>query len=126
MAVQAIMAVLLASCLFETPVKAVSIIEIETEGFRVFRGSEQRELEGLSDRELLEVAAKFPSINIVALTSESQTAVTQEDVSLSLDCLPWRNGASQLQNGTIQWKFLQLDEFGNTYGKLLLFVDQVL
>ena len=126
MAVQAIMAVLLASCLLETPVKAVSIIEIETEGFRVFRGSEQRELEGLSDRELLEVAAKFPSINIVALTSESQTAVTQEDVSLSLDCLPWRNGASQLQNGTIQWKFLQLDEFGNTYGKLLLFVDQVL
>ena len=30
-----------------------------------------------------------------------------------VDCLPWRNMSSQLQDGTIQWKFIQLDESGN-------------
>ena len=80
-------------------------------GFKVFRGSEQSILEGLTPRERLDVAAKYGESHIVELTSSSQAAVSQENAMINLDCLPWRSGSSQLQNGTIQWKFIQLDRF---------------
>ena len=115
MAVQVILVVLLASSLLETTVS----------GFTVFRGSQQRVLDGLSPRERLGVAARFPAAHIIRLTHTSQAAVSQEGVSLSLDCLPWLNESSQLQRGTIRWTFIQLDEFGNPECRQLHFVHQM-
>ena len=79
---------------------------------RTFRGSEQSLLEGYSARELLDVAGKYGSSHIFQLTAPSQTVVSQQGVTIVLDCLPWRN-MSQLHNGTIQWKYIQLDASGN-------------
>ena len=109
MAIQAVQAILLLSTLL-----LLEIILVQA-GFkvRVFRGNEQHILEGLSARERLRVAAKYGTSHIVELTSSSQAAVSQQGANINLDCLPWRNVSSQPQNGTIQWKFIQLDEFGN-------------
>ena len=86
--------------------------------FRVYRGDEVRELEVLSDPEKLEVAAKTGESQIVELVSDSQAAVVQSGVSLSVDCLPWLN--QSLENGTsdamIRWSFIQLDKSGNMLG----------
>ena len=80
--------------------------------FRVFRGAaEERELEQLSDVEKLQVAAKYGESYVVELTNTSQSAVAQEYVNLFLDCSPWLS-----QNATIEWTFIQLDEFGNQLG----------
>lgn len=92
--------------------------------FTVFRGAENlTRLQLLSDQEKLAVAAKTGETHILRLTEEVQGAVVQEDVTLNIDCLPW---LLQQQNQelpeqppieyTIQWSFIQLDEFGNVEG----------
>ena len=123
MAVQAfIMASLLATTLlaFEpTAIQAEGLADNTLRGFRVFRGSEESVLEGLSPQERLDVAAKYGESYVVELTSSSQAAAAQGGASINLDCLPWCNMSSQLIEGTVQWKFIQLDQFGNI-SKLLL------
>lgn len=83
--------------------------------FKVFRGFEDVEkLQRLSDLEMLMIAAKNGETHILELTDAFQAAVVQENVTLSIDCLP-----RLLQNPTgymIRWKFSQLDEFGNLQG----------
>lgn len=132
MAVQATLAVLLISSTctlaFTTHPGGINI----STGFRVFRGSEQSILEGLSPRERLDVAAKYHESHIVELTSSSQAAVSQGGARISLDCLPQ---LSEVPGGSIQWKFIQLDEFGNpwpgkpcnilTIGKVLIVLKGV-
>ena len=81
--------------------------------FRVFRGSDESQLDGFTPKEKLAIAAKAGETQVVRLTGASQSAVVQEDVSLSLDCLPWLD---QFPNGSIRWYFIQLDEFGNIEG----------
>ena len=108
MALQAMLAVLLVSSTLTFEASAGDI-GIST-GFMVFRGSEQSILEGLSPRERLDVAAKAYTSHIVNLTSASQAAVAQEGVNINLDCLP---RLSEVPGGSIMWKSIQLDEFGN-------------
>ena len=92
--------------------------------FTVFRGAENlTRLQLLSDREKLAVAAKTGETHILRLTEEVQGAVIQEDVTLNIDCLPWLLQQQNLETPeqppvqyTIQWSFIQLDEFGNVEG----------
>ena len=107
MAVQAILAVLLISSILAF--EAARDININSTGFRVFRGSELSILEGLSPRERLDVAAKAYTSHIVNLTSASQAAVAQEKANINLDCLP---RLSEVPGESIKWKFILLDEFG--------------
>ena len=83
--------------------------------FQVFRGSDESQLAGFTPMERLAVAAKTGETQVVRLTGASQSAVVQEDVSLSLDCLPWLR---RFPGGSITWTFVQLDEFGNLEGIL--------
>ena len=79
--------------------------------FRVFRGAtEVSELQQFSDVNKLQVAAKSGESYVVELTNASQAAVAQEDVSLSLNCLPWQRRVS---NGSIEsrWLIVQLEQF---------------
>ena len=103
-----------------------SYLDPPTSGFKVFKGNEQNILEGLSPREHLDVAAKYGESHVVELTSSSQAAVSQQGANINLDCLLWRNGSSQLQNGTIQWKFIQLDQFGKPRKPICLIVTLLL
>ena len=83
--------------------------------FTVIRGLENvTNLQQLSDLELLAIAAKNGETHIIELTDAVQGAVVQEDVTLSIDCLPWllQNPAGYM----IRWTFVQLDEFGNVRG----------
>ena len=82
-------------------------------GFRVFAGQDERSLEGLSPQERLEVAAKTGEMITVRMNETSQTGITQEGVYLAIDCSPW---LSQFPGGSVQWSFIQLDEFGNPVG----------
>ena len=87
---------------------------------RIFRGSEESQLlDEYSDLELLDIAAKYNTWHIVSLTTPSQTAVSQQGTTILVDCLPWLNRC-QVQNGTIQWKFIQLDYQGNPGQPILI------
>ena len=81
--------------------------------FTVFRGADEATFRQLSDQERLAFAAKSEEMQIVELTGASQSASAQEDVSLSIDCLPWLR---RFPGGSIQWSFVQLDEFGDLMG----------
>ena len=84
--------------------------------FRVFRSDEeQREYEQLNDQQRLAVALQYPDAGIVELIGDTQTATVQDGVSLSVDCLPW---LQKFTNGSIEWSYIQLDDFGNILGKL--------
>ena len=107
MAVQATSAVLLLIGLLGSTVRAQ---------FRVFSGAEKGELERLSDPEKLQVAARTGETHLIRLTNDSQSAVAQEGVNLNIDCLPF---LEQFPGGSIQWTFIQLDEFGNVQGNEL-------
>ena len=84
-------------------------------GFRVFRGKSEQELVLLSDKERLTNAAKSGEFHVVELTEASQSGVTQENVNLNLDCLPW---LLRYPNGSISWKVILLDEFENIRGNI--------
>ena len=86
--------------------------------FQVFTGDEARNLQLLSDPERLAVAALNGETHVVELNEDFQAAVVQEGVSLNIDCLPWLN---QNPDGyMIRWTFIQLDEFGNVQGELII------
>jgi hypothetical protein len=95
-------------------ITSLLLFEMVQAGFhvRIFRGSEESLLEEYSDRELLDIAAIYNTWHIVSLTTPSQTAVSQQGTTILVDCLPWLNRC-QLQNATIQWKYIQLDSYGN-------------
>ena len=57
------------------------------------------------------IAAKSGESHIVRLTKNSQCAVTQENVSLNIDCYSWLN---QFPEGSVHWNFIQLYDLGNT------------
>ena len=80
-------------------------------GFRVFAGQDERSLEGLSPQERLEVAAMAGEMITVRINGSSQTGIVQEGVHLAIDCSPW---LSQFPGGSVEWSFIQLDEFGTT------------
>ena len=65
----------------------------------------------LSYPQRLSIAAKSGESYIVELTKNSQCAVTQENVNLNVDCLPWLN---QFPEGSIHWNYIQLYDIGNT------------
>ena len=86
----------------------------DNSNFRVFRGAEEEsQLAGFTPMERLAIAAKFGETQVVRLTGASQSAVVQEGVSLSLDCLPWLR---LFPNESISWTFVQLDEFDKVEG----------
>jgi hypothetical protein len=84
--------------------------------FRVFTGPDLR---GLEDRlppnspERLAFAAKPGESRVVRMTRSAQLGITQEDATIDIDCLPW---LSRFPGGSIQWKYIQLDELGNPLG----------
>jgi hypothetical protein len=105
-------------------ITSLLLFEVVQAGFdaSIFRESEESLLEEYSDRELLDVAAKYNTWHIVSLTTPSQTAVSQQGTTILVDCLPWLNRC-HLQNGTIQWKYIQLDHYGNpAYGQPILII----
>lgn len=57
------------------------------------------------------IAAKHGESHIVRLTGSSQCAVTQENVSLNIDCLYWLN---QFPEGSVHWNFIQLYDIEST------------
>ena len=81
--------------------------------FKVFRGDEVQQLEAFSDIERLAVAANVGEAHVVELIGSSQAGVVQEDVSISIDCLPL---LSQRSMNSLKWTFVQLDEFGEISG----------
>jgi hypothetical protein len=92
--------------------------------FRVFYDPDVRDL---GDRlppnspERLAFAAKLlkpGESHVVRLTRSAQLGITQEDARIDIDCLPW---LSRFPGGSIRWKYIQLDEFGNPLGRLLKF-----
>ena len=89
-----------------------SVVEAQS-NFELFSGADERRLELLSDRELLEIAAKTNDVIIIRLTEASQSGVAQEGVNVIIDCFPW---LSRFPGGSIEWTFIQLDEFGNPTG----------
>ena len=89
--------------------------------FQVFRGDEVLNLTLLSDLEKLTIAAKSGETHVLELNQEVQAAVVQEGVSLNIDCLPWLNQTDpDLDEYMIRWTFIQLDEFGNVQGELII------
>ena len=88
--------------------------------FRVFSGPD---LQGLAERlpphspEALAFAARTGESHVVRLTRSAQLGIAQEGAGISIDCLPW---LSRFSGGSIQWKSIQLDEFGNPYSESLL------
>ena len=86
----------------------------EQEQLQVFTGAQERELELLSDPEMLAVAARTGEVHIIELTGASQSAVAQEGVNLNIDCLPWLR---RFPGGSIQWLVIQLNEFGEVRGE---------
>lgn len=90
-----------------------SIVQAQ-EQLRVFSGADERELDRLSDPELLAIAARTGDSHIIRLSAASQSAVAQEGVSLNIDCLPWLR---RFPGGSIRWTVIQLDEFGNIRGR---------
>ena len=88
--------------------------------FRVFSGPD---LQGLAERlpphspEALAFAARKGESHVVRLTRSAQLGIAQEGAGISIDCLPW---LSRFSGGSIQWKSIQLDEFGNPYSESLL------
>ena len=81
------------------------------EGFRVIRSGDESSLKLLSYPERLSIAAKRGESHIVRLTEISQSAVTQENVNLNVDCLPWLN---KFPEGSVHWYFVQLYDVDNT------------
>ena len=69
----------------------------------------------LSYPERLSIAAKSGESYTLQLTEVSQSAVTQENVNLNIDCLPW---LSKFPEGSVHWSFIQLYDLGNTEFKL--------
>ena len=88
--------------------------------FKVFRGDEVEQVLILSDVERLVVAAKTGEAHTVELTDSYQAGVVQEDVSISIDCLPLlrQRSLSSRSMTSLKWTFVQLNEFGETVGKL--------
>ena len=85
-------------------------------GFRVFYEKDERYLANLSKPELLQFVAKSGENQVVRLSRSSQTGFVQEGVNLNIDCSLWL--ASQFRGrGSIQWYFVQLNEFGNIASK---------
>ena len=88
--------------------------------FRVFSGPD---LQGLAERlppdslERLAFAARKGESHVVRLTRSAQLGIAQEGAGISIDCLPW---LSRFSGGSIQWKSIQLDEFGNQNSESLL------
>ena len=107
MVLQTTTALLLTICLYG------GAVEAQSEDFRLFSGADERELELLSDPELLEIAAKTNDVVNIRLTGASQSGVAQEGVNVNIDCLPWLR---RFPGGSIEWTFIQLDEFGNPTG----------
>ena len=89
-------------------------------GFRVFYDPDLRDL---GDRlppdspERLAFAARKGESHVVRLTRSAQLGVAQEGAGISIDCLPW---LARFPGGSIQWKYIQLDEFGNPLGICIL------
>ena len=103
---QATIAVLVLVALFG------SIADTQSD-FKLFTGTDEHQLDLLSQPELLQIAAKAGDQIVVQLTEASQSGVAQEGVNITIDCLPWLN---RFPGGSIEWTFIQLDEFGNAYG----------
>ena len=82
--------------------------------FRVLTSDELEQLPFLTDKEKLLIAARTGEMHIVELSEMFQGAVVQEDVTLSIDCLPWLQ--QNPEGSMIRWTFIQLDEFGNVEG----------
>ena len=84
----------------------------------MFRGKDEEKLLLLSHKERLAISAKSGEHHVVKLKEGSQSGVTQENVSLSLDCWPLLD---VLPGGNVQWKYIQLDKSGNIMnGRLVL------
>lgn len=85
-------------------------------GFRVFYEKDEQYLANISKTELLQFVAKPGESQVVRLSRSSQTGFVQEGVKLSIDCLLWLE--SQFRGrGSVQWYFVQLNEFDNTASK---------
>ena len=88
--------------------------------FRVFTGPD---LQGLAERlppfspEGLAFAARTRESHVVRLTRSAQLGIAQEGARIDIDCLPW---LSRFPGGSIQWNYIQLDEFGNPLGICIL------
>ena len=88
--------------------------------FRVFYDPDLRDL---GDRlppdspERLAFAARKGESHVVRLTRSAQLGIAQEGAGISIDCLPW---LARFPGGSIQWKYIQLDEFGNPLGICIL------
>ena len=89
-------------------------------GFRVFYDPDVRDL---GDRlppfspERLAFAARKGESHVVRLTRSAQLGIAQEGARIDIDCLPW---LSRFPGGSIQWNYIQLDEFGNPLGICIL------
>ena len=85
--------------------------------FRVFTGPD---LQDLAERlppfspEGLAFAARTRESHVVRLTRSAQLGIAQEGARIDIDCLPW---LSRFPGGSIRWKYIQLDEFGNRLGE---------
>ena len=88
--------------------------------FRVFSGPD---LQGLAERlppyspEGLAFAARTRESHVVRLTRSAQLGIAQEGARIDIDCLPW---LSRFPGGSIRWKYIQLDEFGNPFSESLI------
>ena len=90
--------------------------------FRVFNGQDVQDLGSRlppGSPERLVFAAKSGESQVVRMTRSSQLGIAQEHANINLDCLPW---LSRFPGGSIQWKFIQLDEFGSTLGNFIKFL----
>ena len=88
--------------------------------FRVFTDPDLQDLvERLPPHspEALAFAARSRESHVVRLTRSAQLGIAQEGAGISIDCLPW---LSRFPGGSIQWKYIQLDEFGNPFSESLL------
>ena len=88
-------------------------------GFRVFYEKDEQYLANISKPELLQFVAKPGESQVIRLSRSSQIGFVQEGVKLNIDCLVWLE--SQFRGrGSIQWYFVQLNDFGNTASKYII------